>query len=227
MTIRDRAMQPYRKGFEYLQTESWPEAARAFQQAIDTDANFEMAYYGLARAQMPQRKYAEAVTALVKARELFQAHAGKHFSSQQEMQRYRQDRLIEIDEAVRQYSQGPQNARTQESIRQLNQQRRDVQDRFGRGMNVTVDNAVPAYVSLALGSAYFRLGKLVDAEREYRAAITTDPKIGEAFSNLAVVYLESGRFEEADKAVKDAEKTGFRVNPQLKQDIKDRRQGGG
>jgi Tfp pilus assembly protein PilF len=85
---------------------------------------------------------------------------------------------------------------------------------------------VPAWISLALGSAYFRAGKLADAEQEYKAAIAADPGTGEAHSNLAVVYLETGRYDEAEKAVKAAEKAGFRVNPQLKQDIKDRQSGG-
>ncbi len=75
-------------------------------------------------------------------------------------------------------------------------------------------------MSLALGSAYFRLQKWPDAEREYRAALAANPKSGEAYNNLAVVYLQTGRFKEADDAVKAAEKAGYTVHPQLKQDIK-------
>ena len=59
-----------------------------------------------------------------------------------------------------------------------------------------------------MGSAYFRLQQWPDAEREYKAAIAADPKSGEAFNNLAVVYLQTGRFKEADDAVKSAEKAG-------------------
>jgi len=42
---------------------------------------------------------------------------------------------------------------------------------------------------MALGSAYFRLNDLPNAEKEYKAAIDVDPSFGEAHSNLAVVYL--------------------------------------
>ena len=59
--------------------------------------------------------------------------------------------------------------------------------------------SVPSFVSLALGSAFFRLGRLADAEREYKATIAADPKTGEAHSNLAVVYLQTGRFDDAEK----------------------------
>ena len=55
---------------------------------------------------------------------------------------------------------------------------------------------------------------------QYRAAIEVDPKLGEAHNNLAVVYLQTGRFPEADVEITAAEKAGFRVNPQLKEDVK-------
>jgi hypothetical protein len=49
--------------------------------------------------------------------------------------------------------------------------------------------------------------------------VTTNPKLGEAHSNLAVLYMMTGRKKEAEEAIKAAEKTKFRVNPQLKADI--------
>jgi Flp pilus assembly protein TadD len=89
-----------------------------------------------------------------------------------------------------------------------------------------MEMSVPSFVSMALGSAFFRLGRLADAEREYKATIEADPKTGEAHSNLAVVYLQTGRFDDAEKAVKAAEKTGFKVNPMLKDDIKAKKKAG-
>ena len=52
----------------------------AFQQAIDIDPTFEMAYYALGRATMPQKNYAEAVSALRKCRDLY-PRTGRHGSS--------------------------------------------------------------------------------------------------------------------------------------------------
>ena len=48
----------------------------------------------------------------------------------------------------------------------------------------------------------------------------------EAYSNLAVVYLQTGRFDEAERAVKSAEKVGFKVNPMLKEDIAAKKKAG-
>ena len=77
----------------------------------------------------------------------------------------------------------------------------------------------PAWISLALGSAYFRNGAMADAEREYREALKADAKIGEAHNNLAVVCLLTGRYEEAGMEINAAEGAGFKVNPQLKRDL--------
>lgn len=223
---RAKAIPPYKLGLEEMKSEQWEKAAAAFHRAIDIDPTFEMAYYALGRALVPQKKYAEAVTALTKCRDLYTDQAGRQFSNQQEAQQYRRERLTELDEAIRQYQSGPMTGQVTEAIRQLTESRRLLQENLLRGTNVSMEMSVPSFVSMALGSAFFRLGRLADAEREYKATIAADPKTGEAHSNLAVVYLQTGRFDEAEKAVKDAEKTGFKVNPMLKDDIKAKRKAG-
>jgi len=75
-------------------------------------------------------------------------------------------------------------------------------------------------VLLSLGSAYFRSGDATAAETEWKAAIDVNPKLGEAHNNLAAIYVQTGRAREADAQIKSAEKAGFRVNPQLKEDVK-------
>jgi tetratricopeptide (TPR) repeat protein len=219
---RERARPYYRTGWEFMRIEAWTEAVKAFEQAIDVDPQFEDAHYSLGRAKMNLKQYEHAIAAYTKARDLYRAQAGRQFSNQQEAQRYRQDRLMEIDEVVRQMNTGPQTARSQERLRQLHEHRQQLQQYLQRGANFSIQNTVPSFVSLALGSAYFRTGKMEDAEREYKAALAADPKTAEAHSNLAVVYLETGRLADADRAVAAAERGGHRVHPQLKQEIKDR-----
>jgi Flp pilus assembly protein TadD len=78
---------------------------------------------------------------------------------------------------------------------------------------------------MALGAAYFRNGQMADAEREYKAAIAANAASGETHNNLAVLYLTTGRFDEADSEVKAAEKVGFKVNEELKGDIRKKKGG--
>ena len=150
-----------------------------------------MPHYGLGRARMALKNYRGAIEAYVRCRDLYRAQAGKVFTNAQEAQRYRQDRLTEIDEQIRQVQTGPQTPQRMDMLRQMQNVRRDVQESMQRGNNMSIESSVPAWVSLALGSAYFRSGQLVDAEREYKAAIASDPRAGEAHNNLAVVYLRN------------------------------------
>ena len=217
---REQARPHVRTAWAFMRAEAWPEAAKSFQQAIDIDEQFEDAYYGLGQARMRMKGYAEAIEAYLKCRDLYRAYAGKQFTSKQDAQRHRNDRLIEIDESIRQFQTGPQTATSQDRLRQLQEQRRQIQEYISRGSNMSIENSVPAFVSLALGSAYFRTERFTDAEREFKAAIAADAKLGEAHSNLAVVYLQTGRYREADDEVKAAERAGYKVHPELKREIK-------
>jgi tetratricopeptide (TPR) repeat protein len=217
---RERARTQNRLGWEDMKAESWERAARSFQNAIDIDPAFEIPHYGLGRARMNLKNYAGAIEAYTRCRDLYRAQAGRTFSNAQEAQRYRQDRITEIDEQIRLVQTGPQTAGRMDMLRQLQTNRRDIQESLQRGNNMSIESAVPAYVSLALGSAYFRSGKLADAEREYKATTAADPRAGEAHNNLAVVYLETGRITEAEASIRAAKKAGFKVQPQLEQAIK-------
>jgi len=203
-----------------MQVEAWPEAEKAFAQATDIDPQFELAFYGLGQALMAQKRFVQATSAYLRSRDLFRAQAGRRFTNAQEAQRYRQERLTEIEELIRQLQSGPQTLQSQERLRQVQERRRQVQENMQHGADISIENTVPSFVSLALGSAYFRSNRLADAEREYKAAINADTKAGEAHNNLAVVYLMTGRADEAEKEVKAAERAGFKVQPALKDDIK-------
>jgi len=218
--VRERAKPHVQTAWSLMREEAWADAAKSFQQAVDIDSSHENALYGLGLANMRLKNYAGAIAAYVRCREVYREQAGKLFANRQDAQRYRQDRLTEIDEVIRQYQSGPQTAGSQDRLRQLQQQRRDVQEYINRGNNMSVENSVPAFVSLALGSAYFRTEQWAEAEREYKAAIASDSKSGEAYNNLAVLYLQTGRIKEAEESMKAAERAGYKVHPQLKENIK-------
>jgi Tfp pilus assembly protein PilF len=54
----------------------------------------------------------------------------------------------------------------------------------------------------------FRGGNTEGATEQWQAAVAADPKLGEAHNNLAVVYLQAGRLDDADREMKLAEKSG-------------------
>ena len=116
---------------------------------------------------------------------------------------------------LRQLDAAPQSAQVQDQKRQVTEHKRQLQELITRGNDTTTSSSVPAWVSLSLGSAYFRSGKLADAETNYKEAIAADQRSGEAHSNLAVVYLETARFADALNEINAAKKIGFKVNPEL------------
>jgi tetratricopeptide (TPR) repeat protein len=219
---RQRARVQNKLGWEDMRAEAWEKAVKSFQGAIAIDPTFETPYYGLGRAYMALKKFDFAIVAYEKCRDLYRAQAGRQFTNAQEAQRFRQDRITEIDEQIRMTQSGPMTPARQDLLRQLQNVRRDIQENIQRGNNMTIESGVPAWVSLALGSAYFRATRLSDAEHEYKATLAADNKSGEAHNNLAVVYLETQRFTDALAELNAAKKIGFKVNPELEKAIRER-----
>lgn len=231
-TTRERARVPYETGLAQIRAEQYDAAVRSFEQAIDIDASFDMAHYMLGRTHMALRNYVAATIALARCRDLYQADSTRQFTTKSERQRVVRDRIRDVEQLIedtRRAADDPRNANQRftllEQVRQFEERKRQLQD-LERNDSLQSTNPVPAYVSLALGSAYFRSGKLQEAEQAYLATVATDPKVGEAHNNLAVVYMETGRLDQAEKAVKTAEKTGLKVQQALKDEIRKRKKAG-
>jgi tetratricopeptide (TPR) repeat protein len=218
----ERARIHYLQGWEHMRAEAFEVAATEFGQAIELYPQYAMAHYSLGRAYMALRRYQDAIRALNACSAIFSADASKTFNNQLEANRQRQDRLMELQDLRSQVSKGPQNQGTQDSMRQIDNAIRMTNNAFDRGQNVALEIPVPSFVSLSLGSAYFRAEQFTEAERYYRAAISSDPKVGEAHNNLAVVLMMKAQYTDALAELKAAEKAGFRVNPDLKDQIKSR-----
>jgi Flp pilus assembly protein TadD len=218
----ERAQTHYRLGWEALRSEDWAPAVKEFQQAIELHPKFTLAYYGLGKAFMGLRRYSDAASAYETCRDLFMAKAGEKFSGQFDATRSRQDRLMELHDLSSQYSKGPQTQQTQDAQRQIQNAIQRTQEATDRGLNLNIEASAPAFVSVALGSAYFRARRMADAEREYKTAIDAEPKAGEAHNNLAVIYMLTERLAESAREVSLAEKAGFRVNPDFKKDLAER-----
>jgi Flp pilus assembly protein TadD len=220
----------YKTGWEAMRAEHWAEAAKEFQQAIDVSPRFTLAYYSLGRAEMALHDFPKAIAAYVKCRELYVAANGERYSNQLDARQQIDDRLLELRTALNQASQrGGTRTPTQTQslmVRELQAEIDRLEQARERSLNLTLDTRVPYFVPHALGAAYFRTGRFADAEREYHTALEANPSSGETHNNLAVLYLVTGRLEDARTAVKNAEKVGFTVNPGLKDDIEKKMKAG-
>lgn len=220
-----RANEHYTRGWSAIHSESWDAAVREFEAAIESDERFALAYYSLGRAHMGRRDFPAAITAYLKCRDLYQNAGGEQFSSQMQARQRINDRLLEyrtaLNQATSQTSAAKSNTQSQSLyVRELQNQIRLLEQARDRTENVTLNIPVPYFVPMSLGAAYFRSGRVEDAEREYKAALAANAASGETHNNLAVLYLTTRRYQEADAALKAAEKVGFRVNENLKGDIR-------
>jgi len=219
-TMKDHleAMKHLRLGQENLRAEKWDIAEREFKAAATLEPPLELAHYGLGQVYMATRRYPLAVDAYVACRAAFNANVAQSANNDLLAQRRLDDQIQALEEERTLLTTGRTTPMTSGGPADLDQRIANL--RASRFHDAKSKPPVPAWISIALGGAYFRTGAMADAEREYRAALDVDPKLGQAHNNLAVVYMLTKRFDEAEAEVKAAEKTGFRVNPQLKEDLK-------
>ena len=213
---RREALRHYRDGQELMSAERFEQAAEAFRKAIAQDRLLTLAHHSLGESFMALRRYASAVQAFLGAREAFATLHGLSQANRVAVEKQRDDEIRELRDAMRRVQQLPGTGMTlrvtkmDAQIQELDRKRTSNDGPF----------VPPSELSLALGSAYFRNGQLEDAEREWGSAIAVNPGMGEAHNNLAALFAMTGRKQQAEDAVKAAEKSRFRVNPQLKEDIR-------
>jgi tetratricopeptide (TPR) repeat protein len=212
---RRDAVRFYRNGQDLMSSERFERAAEEFTKAVKKDPLFTLAYYNLGRAYMNLQRYVSAVQAfqnsLASARRLYQLRETRAL----EIERQREDDIREMKDSISrmQAQLGPMSLRVMQAQRHLEQVEKQ---RPPLGAPFTP----PAEVLLSLGSALFKSGNSAAAETEWKAAIDANPGLGEAHNNLAVVYMQTGRYTDAEEALKAAEKNGVRVNPQFKDDLR-------
>jgi tetratricopeptide (TPR) repeat protein len=212
----------FRKGMQDLMAEHYPEAERNFRSAVQIDPHYDAAFYGLGQVYMATKRYPEAVRAYLDSREAFKGAVAAERAGAADAEKRLRDQIQALkDNVARLERTATQSANAQNEIYRERDMIRQLEIRLNR-FNTGGVTPVPAGLSMALGSAYFRTGDTESAEREYLEAIKADPQFGEAHNNLAVIYMLSGRIEQANQEVALAEKAGFRVSPQFKQDLKKR-----
>lgn len=214
------ATQHFKRGMQALLGEKYDEAEQEFRGAVKIDPLYDAAFYGLGQVYMATKQFESAVKAYTAARDAFKSATSVEALASASSDRRLKDQIDALKDYERNLTRQAavsRNPAAQAAMDRIRDQIQQMESRMHRSGGPPPP--VPAGFSMALGSAYFRLNQLTDAEREYKAAIEVDPAFGEAHNNLAVVYLITGRIAEADAALKAAEKADFKVNPRLKDDI--------
>lgn len=213
-----QALDHYKKGQDAMASERLEQAVKEFQAAIELDPLMVLARYRLGQAHMSLREYSLAEQDFLGCRDAYEKIASLQFTNTEELERRRTQEIEQLQNQLSLIQTG-QTKNNNPSVPQQIQQRIDDLNRNRRkGGTDTV--SVPPEVYVSLGSAYFRQGKLPEAEKQWKTAADANPKLGEAHNNLAALYLLTSQLDNAEKELKLAEKAGYPVNPRLKDDIK-------
>ena len=214
------ATQHFKRGMEALLGEQYDDAEQEFRGAVKIDPLYDAAFYGLGQVYMATKRFESAVKAYIAARDAFKSATSAEALASASSDRRLKDQIDALKDYERNLTRQAAVARNPSARAALDRIRDQIQQMESRmHRSGGPPPPVPAGFSMALGSAYFRLNQLTEAEREYKAAIAVDSTFGEAHNNLAVVYLVTGRAADADASLKAAERAGFSVNPRLKEDI--------
>ena len=235
---QQEALRSFRAGEESLAAGAWDEAAARFADAARLDPQLPLASYGLGQAHMGARRCAQAVQAFTECRDAFRCLASATAAERADTEKRVDGQIRELRDALRNLERERLVTGAMKwkeindqatgsmgdaalSAQKIENALRDL-ERWKAGL---ARGEVPAEVYLALGNAYFQSGSLPDAERELLTALRVDPRSGDVQNNLAVVYMLTGRLDEAEQAMKRAEKAGVPVSPRLREEIRKRRQG--
>ena len=216
---RREALSHYRNGQELMSGERFERAIEEFDKAIKSDELMTLAYFGRGQAFMNLRRYASAVVAYRACLEAYHSLYTIEQTNHAAVDRQRNDLITELNDIIRRMAENPATKEGNKIV-QFENQLHEIQQQKEAG-----DGGFrpPAEVLLGLGSALFRSGDAAGAEAEWKAAVDSNPKLGEAHNNLAVIYMQTGRLDDAARELTAAKKAGFRVNPQFEADLKQRR----
>ncbi len=213
-----QALDHYRKGQDSMASERLEQAVQEFKAAIQLDPLLAQAHYRLGQAHMSLKDYAQAERDFLGCRDAYEKVASLQFTNREELERRRDEEIDQLQNYLGLLQSG-QIKNSNPSVPIQVQQHIDELQR-NRRKGVSDATSIPAEVSVSLGSAYFRQGKLDEAEKQWKEAEDANPKLGEAHNNLAALYLMTSRLDDAEKELKLAEKAGYPVHPRLKDDIK-------
>jgi tetratricopeptide (TPR) repeat protein len=214
----NNALTHYRFGEDLMRAEQFANARDEFQLAIKLDPLLTIAHYELGQSYMALRQYQEAIRAYLGCKNAYESLAALISHNDFVADQRRDDEIRELKQSIDDIQSGRIRIVTGRDVMVARLEHR-ISDLERTKQIGRLSFEAPAELSLALGSAYFRSGNLPEAERRWKEAIDANAKLGEAHNNLAALYAMTGRKAEAQEAVKNAERSGFRVNPNLKADI--------
>jgi Tfp pilus assembly protein PilF len=227
---RAEAQVAYQQGVDLLYSERYAQAEENLKEALRLDPKLFLAHYALGKTYVALMQYDDAVRSYNACLNVYREAAADSKDRLMTANQYIEDRIRDQEDRKAQLQAALSTAATENERMSLKGRIDNIDAGIStmkqmRGSHVGSQEP-PAEITIALGAAYLRAGKVDDAERAFNDTLRAEPKNGKAHNNLAVICLKKGEFDQAAEHVKAAEKAGVKVHPDLKKEIEAGRKSG-
>ena len=195
-------------------------AEKSFRKALDVIPGYPEAHLGLGHLAMTQGRFEDALAEYTAAERGYREISDLLY--QLSVQRYAdaQREIRELEDEVRVINSA--NVKVSESTRASKSLELKEKIRELRAMEYPDEAAAlepPPAFHFHRGNALFRLGRATEALESWETCVAEDPQFPLVYNNLAIIYLQQGRIDEALQSLSKAEELGVTVNPKLKADL--------
>jgi tetratricopeptide (TPR) repeat protein len=223
----DRAAKLHRKGAHALKSGRIDKARKAFNDALAECESFPSAHIGLGQIAMSEQRFELALAHFEQARagyaelgeSLFDIRTRRYTSARSQIASL-QDQVRHLETQVQGATTGRGAAsegmlrieisKMQNAIVQLQAIEPPDPDETGEA---------PGEIYFYIGNALFQLDRPGEALEAWETCRAKSPRFPLVYNNLALVYARMGRLEAARTSLERAEKLGFPVDPQFKEDL--------
>jgi len=206
----------YQKGARALQSGSVEQAEQLFRDALIVVPALPEAHIGLGHIYIQRSDFKNALQEYSLARDGYAEIGSALLDIQSRRYNDTRSQISDLQDSITQLTSAQntqaslQVSRLQNAIAQLEAVQPPDKDNVGHP---------PAEVFFYIGNAQFRLGQLDEAVGSWEHCAELNPKYAMVFNNLALGYWQQGKLAEARSSLATAEKLGFPINPQFKQDL--------
>lgn len=207
----------YIKARKLFLNEKYTKAEKLLEKCIEIYPQHANAHYLLAQIDYKRGEFSEALESIEKAKSHFEDFINMHIW-------FKKQNLKNLAESMDQLQselefkqlegriENIRNALADTSV-QIKEAREDYTNFVASTEKMRADYY---YIH---GNIFFKMKDYTKAVAQYSEAIKINPKHGNAYNNLAIIYFSAKQYQKALDFLNQAESHGVKVNPKLKEDI--------
>ena len=208
------------RGDRFFKSGNAEKATESFRKALTLIPGYPEAHFGLGHIAMTEERFEDALAEYRSAEEGYSGVSDLMARLQQERYADAQREIRELEDQIRVINDA--SVKVSESTRTQKTLQLEEKIRVLRAMEYPTTaeaHQPPAQLYFHKGNALFRLQRSEEALADWETCVAQAPEFPLVYNNLAIIYMQQQRFDEAWNSVGKAEELGVTVNPNLKADL--------